>query len=282
MLTLYQQGRRVLERTQVDFEVRLVQEEIYHRPDQRTVCYILYIQHGYSDRSFSLHWYLAIICNPEYVLQPPPPQPPKASVQTRKRKRDSDALGQETTADIPEPLDFAHDSPTATVEDEKSVENMLGDCNISQTNASAEDLTMQPGGEDIDILGVPSDGELQYPDSDGGVAEIPAESSTEPAGPSRDVSELIEIDDDLQEVDEGHVPMEVDEPGKDTASSAIPCASFYGVPSKTDKDKDKNEVQLSPEVPFYEPSAAASANADVPDMDLDNEEPVGTEFQQDK
>lgn len=141
---------------------------------------------------------------------------------------------------------------------------------------------MQPGGEDIDILGVPSDGELQYPDSDGGVAEIPAESSTEPAGPSRDVSELIEIDDDLQEVDEGHVPMEVDEPEKDTASSAIPCASFYGVPSKTDKDKDKNAVQLSPEVPFYEPSAAASANADVPDMDLDNEEPVGTEFQQDK
>ncbi|KAH8104848.1 hypothetical protein BXZ70DRAFT_922722 [Cristinia sonorae] len=45
-----------------------------------------------------LHWYLAIICHPEYVLRPPPPPPDSASVirpMTRKRKRESEAFEEE-------------------------------------------------------------------------------------------------------------------------------------------------------------------------------------------
>lgn len=57
----------------------------------------------------SLHWYLAIICNPEYILQPPPLEPSVdvAQPMTRKRKRDSEAFSQEAGL-----LDGDSDGPT--------------------------------------------------------------------------------------------------------------------------------------------------------------------------
>lgn len=63
----------------------------YTRPVRSSIhCHIL-IYH------FSLHWYLAIICNPEYTLLRPPPPPVSPPKSLRKRKRiieDSPELGE--------------------------------------------------------------------------------------------------------------------------------------------------------------------------------------------
>ncbi|OBZ68651.1 hypothetical protein A0H81_11055 [Grifola frondosa] len=56
----------------------------------------------------NLHWYLAIIHNPEHMLQPPPPMESK---QTRKRKRQSD------TSEVPVPV------PVAPAQEEEVVLN---------------------------------------------------------------------------------------------------------------------------------------------------------------
>lgn len=212
----------------------------------------------HSDNHPSLHWYLAIICNPEFVLQPPPPSTTTvSSVQTRKRKRDSDALEQESSTTLPEPSDRAHDSPTATADDETSVENILDGYNVPQTtaNGSTDDLSMHLPEEEslFDDFG----GELQYPDSDG----VPGESSTDLAGTSRDRSEPIMIDDDA---------MDVDDPNE-ASTSAVPCTSFYASGSKATKEPE--DVSMSPEVPWNGLSTAP-VNTDVPDLDLENEEPV--------
>ena len=180
-------------------------------------------------------------------------------MQTRKRKRDSDALEQESSTTLPEPSDRAHDSPTATADDENTVENILNDYNITKpkANGSTDDLSMHFTEDGLfDDFG----GELQYPDSDG----VPGESSTDLAGPSRDRSEPIMIDDDA---------MDVDDPNG-ASTSAVPCTSFYASGSKNTKEPE--DVLMSPEVPWTGLSTAP-VNTDVPDLDLENDEPVVVE-----
>ncbi|KAI0789620.1 hypothetical protein C8Q75DRAFT_144894 [Abortiporus biennis] len=55
-----------------------------------------------------LHWYLAIIVNPQYALDPPIPKPPGPTPNTRKRKRDSAYEADENEPSIPEPAESKH------------------------------------------------------------------------------------------------------------------------------------------------------------------------------
>lgn len=92
-------------------------------------------------RVLSMHWYLAIICNPEFVLKPPPLESPKdvSHIQTRKRKREEEAsemdasFGRLTTAPSPpEEQEHSTDSSLQRAASEGAVEAMLTTSTVSQ------------------------------------------------------------------------------------------------------------------------------------------------------
>lgn len=86
----------------------------------------------------SFHWYLAIICNPEYVLQPPVPKSTGPTRMTRKRKRESDLTDEQDIDVAPAPehqvpvppapeLDYVPETPPPPDSGgEEEVEGMLG------------------------------------------------------------------------------------------------------------------------------------------------------------
>lgn len=199
-----------------------------------------------------------------------------SAVQTRKRKRDSDALEQDSTNVSPNPAspDLPLDSPSANVDDENSVEALLTTCSISQVNGSTESLVHEIPDEDT---------ELQYPSSDDvGPGETTIASSTELAGPSRSASEPILIDIDPTETNHDDSLMDVDEPSEVAvrASSAVPCTSFYASADKGKQRAESSEVS-------YTDSSTLSTIPDVPTVNLDEttEEQPGVDnvvFQADK
>jgi hypothetical protein len=70
----------------------------------------------------SLHWYLAIICDPEHVLQPPPPKVLSLPPQTRRRRKD-EAFGDPDTANLA--LDDASATGTTDDVERQEVDRML-------------------------------------------------------------------------------------------------------------------------------------------------------------
>lgn len=215
-----------------------------------------------------LHWYLAIICNPEYVLQQPPPTPPKGgpAVLTRKRKREEDAEAVVLPGTDEAPTGTRDPTParsrTGDETDENSVEVLLGDCAISpaaEPSAPADDLgvlmyppsdpdaPMELDGEstqevvEIDSAAATKASTLQEPSLNGDPPVTVARSDgSEP--------DIVEIDD---------TPMEVDKPpATSSASTAVPVTRFYSTVSKKGKER-----ALSPAVPH--PSELESQDAEV-------------------
>lgn len=213
--------------------------------------------------NLSLHWYLAIIINPDQVLQPPPPLPPKAllSMQTRKRKRESGDSA--TIEDSNDPLavgpsDTRPSSPRSASEaDETSVEALLDGCAISQPKEPSRQAS--PAAEAKDDKESSPSLSLMYPTSEPDVdpaaaseqamdVDAPPRTSEPPAANARSASsEPIEVDSpptkvaEVLEIDGS--PMEVDA-GVMSATSAIPANQFYSSASAKGKAR-----ALSPEVP---------------------------------
>lgn len=121
-------------------------------------------------RAFSMHWYLAIICNPEFVLKPPPPELPKdiSHIQTRKRKREEEAnemdasFGRLTTAPSPPPRpeeqEHSSDSSLQRAASEGAVEAMLTTSTVSQDHAETILAAIHANPDPLP--------DLQYPYSD--------------------------------------------------------------------------------------------------------------------
>ena len=139
-----------------------------------------------------MHWYLAIICHPEYILRKPPPKPPQpqSTVQTRKRKRAEEELGippedisvGASTESTSLPLQVSERS--ASEAEEGAVEELLGGCTISQEANAPSSPTAHAGSD-----GVLHD--LQWPDSDAmevDVTESASRSGSKP--PDTSMSDL--------------------------------------------------------------------------------------------
>lgn len=238
----------------------------------------------------SLHWYLAIICNPEYTLQPPPPPPPKTgpSVLTRKRKREENT----EPVNIPDTDDTLQALLTGTREatparsrtgdeaDESSVEALLGDCAISE-EAHEPSIAL----EDF--------GGLQYPQSDLDLPmDVDADSSTDADVVDIDsaaatmastlAEQSVEEDDsfikaddpdvDIVEIDDS--PMEVDEADAVTSTSAVPVSKFYSSTLKRGKER-----AVSPVVPHPSEldSQEVDAEAEV-EVEVEKDDPVEPEL----
>jgi hypothetical protein len=233
----------------------------------------------------SLHWFLAIICNPEYVLQPPPPAPPKAisSVQTRKRKRNSkneDLVELSDTSDPPEapPESASIRDPTSMRSrsideaDETRVEAMLdlGGIAISPP----EETQAEPPEKNAALLD-----ELTYPPSDPGMdVDAPQEDTPEPSvrsGSEREISPELTVntrppeDGDIVGADEKDIEMDaVGEP----STSAIPTSRFYSTISSKGKER-----AMSPAVPHpseLEIEKEESVDTDPTDFDSNRYTPV--------
>lgn len=201
----------------------------------------------------SLHWYLAIICNPEYILQPPPP-PPKVgpSVLTRKRKRED--------AELVEILD-ARDTPQAPTADtrettparsrtgdeaeENSVEALLNDCAISPPGEPREASLfkddpvsglMYPPSEPDPQMDVDAESHPEVVDIDSAAATMAStlEEQSVDEGDSPTEDKIVGIDD---------TPMEVDTANA-TATKAVPVTRFYSFASKKGKER-----AMSPAIP---------------------------------
>ncbi|GJE88369.1 hypothetical protein PsYK624_044520 [Phanerochaete sordida] len=216
-----------------------------------------------------LHWYLAIICNPEYTLQSPPPTPQKngPSVLTRKRKREEDA----EPVDIPDG-DETSQVPAARTRDTTPARSRTGDEaeeNSVEELLNLNDCAISPPGEPQDPS-MPSKGScdmLQYPmsdppmDVDGlstqDVVEIDSAAATKGStlqdlSVDEDDKPASVVEEEIVEIDTA--PMEVDK--AHASSTAVPVTRFYG--SAVRKGKER---ALSPAVPH--PSDPVSQDVEV-------------------
>lgn len=208
-----------------------------------------------------MHWYLAIICNPEFVLKPPPPEPPKVApqVRTRKRKRDTEIAECEEAAtlsfDAPPPAEDRPLSPSSTRQhstseaEEGTVEEMLGSFSISQEDQSRS-VNIAPG----------SDGplpDLQYPEGEPMDVDVDEAStkavSSQDTAKSRDSTEtetgrsslLSDVASNVADVEmsgNGDGVTVLDDAEKKTRG-AVPASRFY---SSLRKAKEKPRALLSP------------------------------------
>lgn len=215
---------------------------------------------AHTEMYASLHWYLAIICNPEHVLKPPPPLPTKvaSSIQTRKRKRESEVppeFDDSPTPGEPPQSDTREATPSrprsGSEVDETSVEALIDGCNSSSQEQTERQTAPTPALIPDDYIG-----DLAYPSSEPDQMEVdapPDETKVVPETP--DACEAIEIEDSSQQVEDNEVAvvndtsMEVDmNSSAATTTSTIPAAQFY---NSTDKGKTRAWAprHLSPEVP---------------------------------
>ncbi|TFY58329.1 hypothetical protein EVJ58_g6479 [Rhodofomes roseus] len=86
------------------------------------------------------HWYLAIICNPEYVLLPPLPSTEQPKPMTRKRKRDSGAVDEQEAA--PQVDTVAQPSNNAS-----GIDVVPGSCPPSPTSGGEDEVEGMIGGQ---------------------------------------------------------------------------------------------------------------------------------------
>ncbi|KAF7795361.1 hypothetical protein EIP86_006518 [Pleurotus ostreatoroseus] len=221
-----------------------------------------------------LHWYLAIICNPEFVLQPPPPEPAKVAshIRTRKRKREDandDDIGVDcppTSSVPPEEQVDSTDSSTQGDASEGAVEAMLEPSTVILSQDPADSVPA-PTATDLDQIP-----DLQYPISDPpdhmdvdaevstkamdvdtyiyskdmdvdnastrasiGQSSRSASSALSESGDVRILPTMSNVRDDAIDVDDVNVK-----------SSTVPVALFYGTSSKG-KGKDKAVLGLAGE-----------------------------------
>ena len=208
---------------------------------------------------YSLHWYLAIICNPEHVLEPPTPAPIKtvSSIQTRKRKRDSqntDAV-ELPSVDSPRmppelPVDTREPTPARSRSideaDETSVEALLdvGACAISPGEENRAESLSKSSSPIRELSG--ENGGLLYPPSDyDHHMEIDGEVFSADASIEHEVSpDLMEVTSrpasamDVVETDDKAMDLDAEE---SPSTSTIPASRFYGSKGK--------QRALSPAVP---------------------------------
>ncbi len=218
----------------------------------------------------SLHWYLAIICNPEFVLQPPPPPEAVApQVQTRKRKRDSETVEIDDPPSVsPDPPPLAATQPShgrsGSEAEEGTVEAMLEThCSISQAGKDKSSPTIPAS---PDVMEINDDLQLSWPLSD--MIEIPMDVDEIPSGPGSDVATMgssrtsVEVESpstigarstdvsspDIVEVDmsmQGDTDSEVNVA---RSSAAVPVTRFYASASKKGKERAPTPFPTNREV----------------------------------
>ncbi|KAJ3528935.1 hypothetical protein NM688_g7926 [Phlebia brevispora] len=233
-----------------------------------------------------MHWYLAIICNPEYILKPPPPEPPKvvSQVQTRKRKREEHGLPDDSVPGIPSaasspPVEERASSPRPRSGSEGAVEALLGTSATTQGNPTA---TTSPTATDSDN-NIP---DLQYPLSEAMDVDDPAsihsetramdvdEASTsgEPSTSCRASSPLSDPPTENGDVymmttsTANGDPIVIDDT-EEPRSTAVPPSRFYG--SVKGKERARSEASANAEI-----EAQIRLELEMEHTSLDQEETV--------
>lgn len=181
----------------MDTEIRFVPEEISHCADQRTVCTAnLEITLRTQIFHCSLHWYLAIIYQPEHVLRAAPPLPtPTPSVSTRARKIESEKelkqvlSSSKTDHSLPQghdvlavsqsasSVDFLLDDSNADVEDIFQNSCSISSAHSKPTSTASSSAIDQKAltaeaTEPMAVDEVRSSPELQYPSADAQTSEM--------------------------------------------------------------------------------------------------------------
>ena len=243
-----------------------------------------------------MHWYLAIICHPEYILREPPPKPIQtASHMTRKRKREEEGVSA-SAEDAPLSPSAAH-RRSASETEEGDVEALLGGCCISQ---EARDIRSTPSSPRATVGSELDDGEpqLQYPMSDPmdvdprtpprPTSALPADISIDmasDAGMSRELSPMSTLSVPASDADE--VEMNIDNdiaiPSNaetERSSSTVTASVFYGIGSATGpspKGKAKSE-SLPPDNSGSAPGPAMpEQDVDIDTMDSQELDPENLE-----
>jgi hypothetical protein len=234
---------------------------------------------------YSLHWYLAIICYPKYILSSTALPVASPSVTTRSRKRLSDVSPGDGVAESP-PKSAARDSPPTSpikkddsidafsqTQDDKDVADTLlqfSSCSISATDGSNK------SNQDISLLS-----NKQKSADTSGLLVIPEEK--EGAGESSHVPAPPEMEVDALPHKSGRVSPTASETGavvvadkkkpvsptalKKALDEAVPVADFY---APVTKGKKKMSPALDLDSPEPEPPAVEVLTKPEPSEGFDS------------
>ncbi|KAL6308454.1 hypothetical protein BKA93DRAFT_566260 [Sparassis latifolia] len=199
------------------------------------------------------HWWLAIIYNPEHILNPPPPTPIKSV--TRKRKREqSQAKAAEASTSIENESASRHASPSvdAITVDDSEAEQEVVEVLFERTSISdrADQPQRFPSETSREELGKETHfeiGDLMYPGSDDAVPMDVDEPSPQPH-PLEDipVTEVV-VDDDVEikSADSSTFVADNDE------RRSVPPSRFYGGASGSTKTEEGEDDNLGTEQLTY-------------------------------
>ena len=195
----------------------------------------------------SLHWYLAIIYEPEHVLSPGIPEIPPVRKETRSSKKGEAAAKQAegTTSDSPNTRDDQNPTPSEVEVEHNLNDDFQNSCTIeSPGSLGTDELLLRSEGADIDdddgrssaglsyVSGVPDEG-ASAPSNDPSTSR----SSVEGTGRQNSVEFIPPVP---EEVPDSTEESEVPKP-----STGVAPSHFYGKRSKgKGKEKAVHDVDV--------------------------------------
>ncbi|THH27755.1 hypothetical protein EUX98_g6430 [Antrodiella citrinella] len=253
----------------------------------------------------NLHWYLAIICNPEYVLRPPPPTSELVAARplTRKRKRDTEvfeqAAGLPAVADVPDAESVPDDTALTSTGDASS-HTASGSPSVASASVSRQRSPFVERIPDSE-----NEMEVEPTQTDGGKRDenevedlldlqrscslIEVSSTPSPRHEDNDVTMDVEIPELLGQLEYPPEPMEVDigpdptlsvtasstvppsllEEDVPSASASVPSALFYS----TDGSRKGKQKATGPSEPREPPEPTPpEEDASAEQLDPDKEQ----------